>query len=315
MATQTSAVPQQVVVGRQSQGVWWDALARLRKNRLAILGFFAVAFLALVAILGPALAPWPYYVQDTQAVVQNNLKALTPFQSPAHPLGTDGLGQDIMSRLMDGAQISLTVALVVQIVVLLIGVPIGALAGWRGGRTDSVLMRFTDVMYAFPDLLLIILFSVAFRQTAFGQAMNGLLLVFVAIGLTSWVTVARLLRGQILSLKETEFIEAAHAIGVPSRKIITRHLLPNSISPIIVAVTLGIPGAILAEATLAYIGVGVQPPRASWGSLIAEGQKFIRTFPHLTYLPGIAIALALVSFTFLGDGLRDALDPKLKGKQ
>jgi ABC-type dipeptide/oligopeptide/nickel transport system permease subunit len=295
--------------------VWWDALARLRKNKLAVIGFFVVVFLALVAILGPTLAPWPYYVQDTQAVVHNNLKALTPFQNMAHPLGTDGLGQDIMSRLMDGAQISLTVAIVVQVVVIGLGVPIGAIAGWRGGRTDTTLMRFTDVMYAFPDLLLIILFSVAFRQTAFGQAMNGLLLVFVAIGITSWVTVARLVRGQILSLKETEFIEAAQAIGVPSRRIITRHLLPNSISPIIVAVTLGIPAAILAEATLAYIGVGVQPPRASWGSLIAEGQKFIRVFPHLTYLPGLAIAVALVSFTFLGDGLRDALDPKLKGKQ
>jgi len=170
-------------------------------------------------------------------------------------------------------------------------------------------------MYAFPDLLLIILFSVAFRETAFGQAMNGLLLVFVAIGLTAWVTVARLVRGQFLSLKETEFVEAAHAIGVSDLKIVTRHLLPNGVSPVIVAITLGIPAAILAEAALAYIGVGVQPPRASWGSLIAAGQPFIRSYPHLTYLPGIMIAFALICFTFLGDGLRDALDPKLKGKQ
>ena len=167
----------------------------------------------------------------------------------------------------------MTVAIVVQIVVLLIGVPVGALAGWFGGRLDNFLMRFTDVMYAFPDLLFIILLSVAFRETSFGRAMDGLLLVFVAIGLTSWVTVARLVRGQILSLKETEFVEAAKAIGVSDRKIVTRHLLPNGIGPIIVAVTLGIPGAILAEATLAYIGIGVQPPRASWGSLIAEGPE------------------------------------------
>jgi oligopeptide transport system permease protein len=230
-------------------------------------------------------------------------------------LGTDQLGRDLLSRLLDGARISVSVAFVVQLVILLIGVPIGALAGWFGGRLDNVLMRFTDVIYAFPDLLFIILLSVAFRETFFGQALDGLLLVFVAIGITSWVTVARLVRGQMLSLKETEFVEAARAIGVTDRRIVTRHLLPNGIGPVIVAVTLGIPGAILAEATLAYIGVGVQPPRASWGSLIAEGQKFIRSEPHLVLFPAIFIALALIGFTFLGDGLRDALDPKLKGKQ
>ena len=206
-------------------------------------------------------------------------------------------------------------AFVVQIVILTLGVPIGALAGWFGGRVDNLLMRFTDIIYAFPDLLFIILLSVAFRDTAFGQAIDGLLMVFVAIGITSWVTVARLVRGQMLALKETEFVEAARAIGVKDRRIVTRHLLPNGMGPIIVAITLGIPGAILAEATLAYIGIGVQPPRASWGSLIAEGQKWIRSEPHLVTFPAIAIALALIGFTFLGDGLRDALDPKLKGKQ
>jgi oligopeptide transport system permease protein len=171
------------------------------------------------------------------------------------------------------------------------------------------------VIYAFPDLLFIILLSVAFRETFFGQALDGLFLVFVAIGLTSWVTVARLVRGQLLSLKETEFVEAARAIGVSDRRIVTRHLLPNGMGPVIVAITLGIPGAILAEATLAYIGVGVQPPRASWGSLIAEGQRYVRGDPHLVVFPALCIALALIGFTFLGDGLRDALDPKLKGKQ
>ena len=232
-----------------------------------------------------------------------------------HILGTDQIGRDLLSRLMDGARISMTVAIVVQIVVLLIGVPVGALAGWFGGRTDNLLMRFTDVMYAFPDLLFIILLTVAFRETPFGQAMDGLLLVFVAIGLTSWVTVARLVRGQLLSLKETEFVEAARAIGVSDRKIVTKHLLPNGMGPIIVAITLGIPAAILAEATLAYIGIGVQAPRASWGSLVADGQQVLRSSPWLVVFPAICIATALISFTFLGDGLRDALDPKLKGKQ
>lgn len=303
------------VEGRRSSGVWRDAFGRLIKNRLAILGGLFVAFLAALGILGPRFAPWPYDAQDIDALIENMFLPLVPLQHPGHLLGTDALGQDILSRLMDGAQISLSVALVVQIVVLTIGLPIGALAGWFGGRLDNFLMRFTDVMYAFPDLLLIILMSVAFRDTAFGRLYSGLFLVFVAIGLTSWVTVARLVRGQLLSLKEMEFVEAARAIGVRDRNIVIRHLLPNALGPIIVAITLGIPGAILAEATLAYLGVGVQPPRASWGSLIAAGQQYIRSAPHLVYLPAILIATALISFTFLGDGLRDALDPKLKGKQ
>ena len=315
MATQTRSLPGVASTARRSEGVWKDAWGRLRKNKLAIVGMFGVFALLFAGIFGPLLAPWPYQVQDLEAIGANLNEPLRPFQSAAHPLGTDQLGRDILSRLLDGAQVSMTVAFVVQIVVLFIGVPVGAIAGWLGGRVDTVLMRITDVFYAFPDLLFIILLSVAFRETAFGRALNGVLLVFVAIGLTSWVTVARLVRGQLLSLKETEFVEAARAIGVSDRNIVVRHLLPNAIGPVIVAVTLGIPTAILAEATLAYIGIGVSPPRASWGTLISEGQGFIRSYPWLTYLPGLLIALALMSFTFLGDGLRDALDPKLKGKQ
>jgi oligopeptide transport system permease protein len=314
MATNTAVAPQVAVGVRKSAGLWGDAMGRLLKNRLAILGLILVSLLLFAGIFGPMLAPWPYQVQDLQAVFANGNRPLPPF-SPNHLLGTDQLGRDLFSRLLDGARISVSVAFVVQIVILVIGVPVGALAGWFGGRLDNVLMRLTDVIYAFPDLLFIILLSVAFRETFFGKALDGLLLVFVAIGITSWVTVARLVRGQLLALKETEFVEAAKAIGVSDRRIVTRHLLPNGMGPVIVAVTLGIPGAILAEATLAYIGVGVQSPRASWGSLIAEGQKFVRSEPHLVVFPAICIALALVGFTFLGDGLRDALDPKLKGKQ
>lgn len=315
MATDPQVLPGGAVQVRRSSGVWRDAFGRLRRNRLALVGLFIVIVLAFAGVFGPMLAPWPYQVQDLAGLTANGFRPITPFENPSHILGTDDLGRDTLSRLLDGAQISLSVALVVQVVVLVIGVPMGALAGWFGGRLDTYLMRFTDVMYAFPDLLLIILFSVAFRETAFGRALNGLLLVFVAIGLTSWVTVARLVRGQMLSLKETEFVEAAKAIGVKDRNIVMRHLLPNGIGPIIVAVTLGIPSAILAEATLAYIGVGIRPPRASWGSLINEGVRYIRSEPHMVFLPAMAIAIALISFTFLGDGLRDALDPKLKGKQ
>jgi oligopeptide transport system permease protein len=314
MTSQTVTAPASAVRGRAPTGLWRDAWARLRKNRLAIVGLVLVIILVFLGVFGPYLAPYPYSQQDLKAVFAGGGGPLPP-GTPGHVLGTDQLGRDLLSRLLDGARISVSVALVVQVVILGIGIPIGALAGWFGGRLDNVLMRFTDIIYAFPDLLFIILMSVAFRETFFGQAIDGLLLVFVAIGLTSWVTVARLVRGQLLSLKETEFVEAARAIGVSDRRIVTRHLLPNGIGPIIVAVTLGIPAAILAEATLAYIGIGVHPPRASWGSLIAEGQKYMRSEPHLVLFPAIAIALALVSFTFLGDGLRDALDPKLKGKQ
>jgi oligopeptide transport system permease protein len=314
MATNTTAVQGQLAQPRAAAGPWRDAFGRLMRNRLAVVGLVLVLLLLFFGIFGPMLAPYPYQAQDLKAVQANANRPLPPF-SPGHLLGTDALGRDMLSRLMDGARISVTVAFVVQIVIILIGVPVGAIAGWFGNRTDNFLMRITDVIYAFPDLLFIILLSVAFRETPFGQALDGLFLVFVAIGLVGWVTVARLTRGQMLSLKETEFVEAAKAIGVPDRKIVTKHLLPNGMGPIIVAITLGIPTAILAEATLAYIGVGVQPPRASWGSLIAEGQKYIRGEPHLVVLPAIVIALALIGFTFLGDGLRDALDPKLKGKQ
>ncbi len=313
MAT-VEALSPQLVSAKPARGLWGDAFARLRKNRLAMVGLIIVILLFLLAIFGPIVAPYSYQAQDLKAVVANGNRPVHPGDAQ-HILGTDQLGRDLLSRLMDGARISMSVAIVVQIVVLLIGVPIGAMAGWFGGRVDNLLMRFTDVMYAFPDLLFIILLSVAFRETPFGKAMDGLLVVFVAIGLTIWVTVARLVRGQLLALKETEYVEAARAIGVSDRKIVTRHLLPNGIGPVIVAVTLGIPAAILAEATLAYIGIGVKAPRASWGSLIADGQRLIRSDPHLVLFPGIFIAVALISFTFLGDGLRDALDPKLKGKQ
>jgi oligopeptide transport system permease protein len=321
MANRTAVLETPAAVKtKKPASLWGDAYRRLLKNRLAIVGGIIVIFLMFVAIFGPYLTPFDYRDQDLQGLTAyataqgQSIRPIPPFVT-GHFLGTDQLGRDLLSRLMDGARISMTVAIIVQIVVLGIGVPVGAAAAWFGGRLDTLLMRITDIVYAFPDLLFIILLSVAFRDTFFGKAIDGLLIVFVAIGLTSWVTMARLVRGQLLSLKESEFVEAARAIGVSDRRIVTRHLLPNALGPIIVAVTLGIPGAILAEATLAFIGVGVQAPRASWGSLVAEGQKFVQSSPHLVVFPALAVAIALISFTFLGDGLRDALDPKLKGKQ
>lgn len=315
MADRTGALEQPAAAGARAASLWGDAWRRLIRNRLAVVGGVIVLILFFLLFFGPLIAPHPYEHQYLKELVANNNRPIQPFQGGPFLLGTDDLGRDLLSRLLDGAQISMTVALVVQAVVLLIGLPIGAAAAWYGGRVDSYLMRFTDVIYAFPDLLFIILLSVTFSDTPIGKALDGVLLVFVAIGLVAWVGMARLVRGQLLSLKETEFVEAARAIGVSDFRIITRHLLPNALGPMIVAVTLGIPGAILAEATLAYLGIGARAPRASWGRLVADGQQYLRAEPFLVIFPAVVIALALLSFTFLGDGLRDALDPKLKGKQ
>ena len=314
MATRTQALEVPAGLDAKPTSLWRDAFSRLARNRLALVGGVIVLILIFMAIFGPFLTPYPYYQLDYKAMAITGGIPVPPL-TMGHLLGTDNLGHDLFSRLLDGARISMTVALVVQAVVLFVGIPVGAAAGWFGGRVDNLLMRATDVVYAFPDLLFIILLSISFKDTWFGNAVDGLLLVFVAIGIVSWVTMPRLVRGQILSLKETEFVEAARAIGVSDFKIVTRHLLPNSIGPVIVAVTLGIPGAILAEATLAFLGIGVNPPRASWGTLINDGSRWMSSTPHMLIFPAIAIALALLSFTFLGDGLRDALDPKLKGKQ
>ncbi|HEX5395472.1 MAG TPA: ABC transporter permease [Candidatus Limnocylindria bacterium] len=314
MATQTGALEAPAIRSQKPTSLWRDAMGRLVRNRLAVLGAIIVGLLIIVGLFGPVIAPYPYYEQNIPLVQAHGNLPLAP-GTAGRLLGTDLFGRDLLSRLLDGARISLSVAVVVQFVVLFIGVPIGAVAGWFGGRIDTYLMRFTDVIYAFPDLLLIILMTVTLRDTPFGSALDGLLLVYVAIGLVAWVTMARLVRGQLLSLKETEYVEAARAIGVSDRRIVIRHLLPNAIGPVIVAVTLGIPGAILTEATLSFIGIGVNAPRASWGKLIFDGKTWMGTEPHLVIFPAIAIALTLLSFTWLGDGLRDALDPKLKGKQ
>ena len=315
MTTTTDALRGNLVETRRSTGLWSDAFTRLRKNRLAMVGLILVILLAFVAIIGPFIAPYPYQAQDLAAVMANGGQPVQP-GDPAHILGTDRIGRDLLSRLLDGARISLTVAIVVQLVVLGIGVPIGAIAGWFGGRADNLLMRFTDMMYAFPDLLFIILLSVAFRETAFGKAMDGLLLVFVAIGLTIWVTVARLVRGQLLSLKETEFVEAARAIGVSDRKIVTKP-----------------PAAKLGRARSSSRSRSESRPR-SWPrrrSRTSASASSRRARPGAASSPKGRITSApirtssssrrsaspsrSISFTFLGDGLRDALDPKLKGKQ
>jgi oligopeptide transport system permease protein len=295
-------------VPEPSRGYWVDALSRLVRSRSGVVGLVVVVVLVVVAAVGPLILPYTYDEQDLEAVVAN--RGPLPPLSPGHLLGTDSLGRDLLARTVDGARVSLTVALVAQLVVLAIGVPIGLTAGWRGGRTETVLMRFTDIIATFPDLLFIIMVSAAMIDTPFFGLMDGLLATFVAIGLIAWVGTARLVRGQTLSMKQREDIEAAHAIGVPGTRIVRRHILPQVAGPIAVAVSLGIPLAILAESTLSFLGLGVQIPRASWGSLIDQGIDAFAQAPWLVFPPMIALGIALVGFTLLGDGMRDAFDPR-----
>jgi oligopeptide transport system permease protein len=251
---------------------------------------------ALGAIFIPLFSPYGYAKQNLDALLQE--------PSWSHLLGTDELGRDVFTRLFYGARTSLAVGLFAQFVVIAIGLPIGAISAYAGGRTDNMIMRFVDVMFAFPDILLIILIRAILGGSIY--------MIFLAIGLVAWVNVARLVRGQILSLKQRDFVTAARAMGAPGRHIVLRHLLPNSLGPIIVLVTFGIPRAIFAEAALSYIGIGIPPPTPSWGTMIRDGYDLIFAAPHLVLFPAIAIGILMLAFTFLGDGLRDALDPRLR---
>ncbi|MDO8674468.1 MAG: ABC transporter permease [Dehalococcoidia bacterium] len=283
---------------RRSRTLWGDAWRRLLKNRLAIVGGTIVVLMGLLSILAPIVSPYD--------PIQQSYDALNESASSAHWFGTDRLGRDQLSRLIFGARTSMTVGLFTQFIVVIVGVPLGAIAGFAGGRIDNVLMRFTDVMYAFPDLLLIILL----RSALSGTPLSGsIYVIFFAIGLASWVGVARLMRGQILCLKERDFVLAARALGASNGRVLFSHLFPNALAPIVVAVTFGVPRAIFAEAALSYIGIGVTPPEPSWGTMIQDGYQAIFAYPHMVLFPGIAIALLMMAFTFLGDGLRDALDP------
>jgi oligopeptide transport system permease protein len=279
----------------RSSSLGRDALRRLLRNRLAVLGGIVVVLLCALAIFADVIAPYTY--------TKTNFGRLNEAPTRDYPLGTDGLGRDMLSRMIYGARVSMIVGLGAQIVVVLIGVPIGALAGWTGGRVDVYLMRLVDVMYAFPNLLFVIL--------VMSMLGAGLLNIFIAIGLTGWVGIARQTRAQVLALREKEFVEGARALGAGFGRLLVRHVLPNALSPIIVAVTFGIPQAIFTEAALSFIGVGINPPTPSWGQMVGEGQQYLRTYWHLCVFPSIAIAVTMLSFTFLGDGVRDALDPKL----
>lgn len=286
-------VPEQV-------GLWTDAWQRFRRNRLAVAGLIVVGVLIIDCIVANLLV-MVHVIPDPNFQDIGNTYA-SP--GPGHLLGTDQLGRDTLSRLIFGARISLSIGVIVQFIVLAVGGGIGLLAGYYGGRTDNLLMRFTDIWYAFPDLLFL-LFVVSVIGPSFWT-------IFGAIGLIYWVGLARLVRGQVLSIKEKEYIEAASAVGSPPIKIMLKHLVPNSLGPVLVSLTFGIPNAIFLEAVLSYIGIGIQPPTASWGTMIHDGYEAIFSQPLLAIWPAVAIAVTMLAFTFIGDGLRDALDPRMK---
>lgn len=271
-----------------------DAIVRLRKNKMAMISLYFLLSLIVIAVLTPWIAPYSYEAQDLA------LGASAP--SAQHWLGTDILGRDQLTRIMYGSQISLAVGFIATAVALTIGVLWGATAGFLGGRVDAIMMRTVDALYALPFTIFIILLTVVFG--------SSLLLLFLAIGAVEWLTMARIVRGQVLMIKKQEFVEAAISMGLSPWRIISRHLIPNVLGPVIVYTTLTIPSVILLESFLSFLGLGIQPPASSWGSLISNGVETMEEYPWLLIFPGLVLTITLFSLNFLGDGLRDALDPK-----
>jgi len=322
---------------KKRESLWQDALRRLLRNRAAVMGGSIIILLILMAIFAPLIAPKSFEIQvlvDQNKVpawlfsIFPTMKGYVPVSSD-YLLGADYVGRDLFSRIIYGSRISLSVAFIGPLISLIIGVIYGSISGYFGGRVDNIMMRIVDILYAFPSIIFIILMMAFFRSTLppiqpgsfaytlskMDEAMGGMLFIFIGIGLTAWETMARLTRGQVLSMREKEFVEAAHTIGASNLRIMFRHILPNIVGPLIVAETLAIPGYISLEAFLSFIGLGVTPPTPSWGSMISDGSRVIRSYPNQAIFPAMALAITMFAFNFLGDGLRDALDPRLRGTQ
>jgi peptide/nickel transport system permease protein len=285
-----------------SRTLWGDAWYRLRKNKLALVSLIYVSLIMLFAISGPL---WVPRVLGDPLYVNTSTIAATKFLPPsfAHPMGTDDFGRDILGRVIYGAQVSLTVGIVATFISVVLGLIFGALSGYYGGITDSIVMRLTDVFLAFPYILFAILLI-----SIMGM---GFMAVLVAIGILGWTTIARVFRSSILSVKQNDYIDAARAMGASDLRIMSRHILPNALAPIIVYATMSLGGVILTEAALSFLGVGVQPPTPSWGRMLNESQNYLISHPGLFIWPGLAIVMTVLAFVLLGDGLRDALDVKV----
>ncbi len=319
-----------------------DAFYRLTRNRAAIIGAIIIILSILVALFAPLIAPKAYddaSFKDTNGAPTWMTK-IFPNMKPIeeggyvkvrndYALGADSLGRDLLSRILYGARISLAVGIVTPLISLTVGLLVGLVAGYKGGRMDNLLMRLVDILYAFPTYLLIILLMAVFRLgtsarepgtpiyalSQLDAAVGGLLFIFIGIGVTSWMSDARLVRGQVLSVRENDYVLAAYALGAPTSRIILQHILPNIFGPLIIAETLAIPAYIGYEAFLSFIGLGVNPPTPSWGGMIAEGAPRIPSYPNQAIFPALALFVLMFAFNFLGDGLRDAFDPTLRGRE
>lgn len=283
-----------IINGEKGTSLWQDSWIRLRKNRLALWGLGVLIILSTIAVLAPWIAPYGYEQQNL------SLGATPP--STTHWLGTDIFGRDMLTRIMYGGRISLLVGFTATGVALIIGVLYGAAAGYFGGRIDDAMMRLVDILYALPFMIFVVLLTVVFGR--------NILPLFLAIGAVEWLTMARIVRTVVQSLRQREFIEAAIAMGLPTGAIMRRHIIPNTLGPVIVYTTLTIPNVMLLEAFLSFLGLGIQPPKSSWGLLISYGVETMEEHPWLLIFPGLALSITLFALNFFGDGLRDALDPK-----
>lgn len=301
----------------EGRGFWGEAWVRLQRNKPAMAGLIIIALLSVAAIAAPLLTSYDYADGDLLAGSQG--------PSRAHWLGTDELGRDIFTRLVYGARVSLTVAIAAQVVIIVIGVPIGLITGYVGGWLDMVIMRVIDAIYALPNLLIAILIMSMLRSnisasaektgnwlTSLDRWTDGLIGIFIVMSLTHWLTVSRLVRAQVLTIKQREHVEAARTLGAGNPRIVRVHIMPHVLAPVIIAIAFGVPGAIMLEASLSFLGIGVNPPTPSWGLMISGGITNMRSHPHMLISPALTLGVTLLAFTFLGDGLRDAMDPHMK---
>lgn len=293
---------------RQGRSLTQEAWARLRNNPVAMISGIVIVIVCAIGLLAPLLAPYPFDEQFLDRV-------LAP-PSGQHWLGTDSLGRDMLSRLMYGARISMAVGVITAFISLIIGTIVGALAGWFGGWMDSVLMRFVDILDSIPSLILLVLVKIVFDSVdiipnAEFKALSGML---IALSLVSWVSLARVVRGQVLMVKQLAYVESARSMGAGGFRIVCQHILPNIAGPVIVLLTFQIPSNILSESFMSFLGLGLQPPYSSWGVLANDGWRSLSSYPHLMISPGIAIFIAMLAFNLLGDGLRDASDPQMRGR-
>jgi oligopeptide transport system permease protein len=316
---------------RKERSLLQESWIRLRRNKVAIVSMIFIGVLVLAAIFANFIAPFDYAAQDL--LMNNAVPSWMLFILPEgaegyatfsdkFPLGADYLGRDLLSRTLYGARVSLSFAFVASGVSLIIGTVYGMISGYIGGRLDDIMMRIVDFLYAFPFLVVVILLQTYFKAIErrggggwiydLNDSMGGMFFLFIAIGLIDWIGMARIARGSVLQYKRKEFIEAAHAVGASGTRIMFRHLLPNLLGPLVVAESLNIPGYIFTEAFLSFIGLGVNAPTPSWGIMISESIQALRSFPNQVLIPAIALSLTTLAFNFLGDGMRDALDPRLK---